>query len=375
MSAVSPAAPGQLGVAARPAELLDYLGRLDRWLTERRAELDALDEQIITTKRQAELTGDMALALALWQAAKTRQNLLLATWDSGRVGQQELERLSALIWGRLDTEGADLAQLQSMSVSLPEAGRLCDALVAQLRTRLNTDPNAQQQQIRLRDLRAQLERIRDQVKLEPPALAPTAQAKLSALAARAQELGEKRNRGGDIGGLLGSLEIEAARLERDLIVGAAQRREARDLLTRAREHLAEVSAREQAVRTLASQVSAAVWPAPVDALPSAAALGPLPNTRTALIGYVDGLSRIDAQLAQAQRNLAKALADRDAAAALLSALQAKAAARGHGGDPGLVDLADQAGRRLADSPVVLPVVQQLLGAYTAQLDYLGRTQR
>lgn len=375
MSAVSPAAPGQLGVAARPAELLDYLGRLDRWLTERRAELDALDEQIITTKRQAELTGDMALALALWQAAKTRQNLLLATWDSGRVGQQELERLSALIWGRLDTEGADLAQLQSMSVSLPEAGRLCDALVAQLRTRLNTDPNAQQQQIRLRDLRAQLERIRDQVKLEPPALAPTAQAKLAALAARAQELGEKRNRGGDIGGLLGSLEIEAARLERDLIVGAAQRREARDLLTRAREHLAEVSAREQAVRTLASQVSAAVWPAPVDALPSAAALGPLPNTRTALIGYVDGLSRIDAQLAQAQRNLAKALADRDAAAALLSALQAKAAARGHGGDPGLVDLADQAGRRLADSPVVLPVVQQLLGAYTAQLDYLGRTQR
>lgn len=374
MSAVSPAAPGQLGVAARPADLLEYLGRLDRWLAERRAELDALDEQIIATRRQAELTGDMALALALWQAAKTRQNLLLATWDSGRVGQQELERLSALIWGRLDTAGADLAQLQSMSVSLPEAGRLCDALVAQLRTRLNTDPNAQQQQIRLRDLRAQLERIRDQVKLEPPALAPAAQAKLAGLAARAQELGEKRTRGGDIGGLLGSLEIESARLERDLIVGAAQRREARDLLTRAREHLAEVNAREQAVRTLAAQVSAAVWPAPVGALPSATGLGPLPNTRTALMGYVDGLTRVDAQLAQTQATLAKALADRDAAAALLSALEAKAAAQGHGAEPRLTELAGLTRRRLADPPVVLPVVQQLLGAYTAELDHLTRVR-
>ncbi len=186
----------------------------------------------------------MTLALALWQAAKTRQNLLLATWDSGRVGQQELERLSALIWGRLDTQASSVDQLRSMAVSLPEAGRLCDALVAQLRTRLNTDPTAEQQQIRLRDLRAQLERIRDQVKLEPPTLVPAASAKLATLAARTDDLGDKRTRGGDIGGMLGALEIDAARLERDLIVGAAAP-EARDLLARAREQLAELPAREQ----------------------------------------------------------------------------------------------------------------------------------
>ncbi len=174
MSTSAPAAPGQLGVAATVQQLMTYLGELDAWLSQRRDELSALDAQIIDSGRQAELTSDMALALALWQAAKTRQNLLLSTWDSGRVGQQERERLSALIWGRLDTANAGLAQLQSMSVSLPEAGRLCDALVAQLRTRLNTDPTAGQQQIRLRDLRAQLERIRDQVKLEPPTLAPGA---------------------------------------------------------------------------------------------------------------------------------------------------------------------------------------------------------
>lgn len=367
----SPAAPGALGVPARTTELLDYLGRLDAWLGERRAELDALDEQIVSSGRQAELTGDMALALALWQAAKTRQNLLLATWDSGRVGREELERLSALIWGRLDTAGSQVAQLQSMSVSLPEAGRLCDALVTQLRTRLNTDPNAEQQQIRLRDLRAQLERIRDQVKLEPPALAPAALAKQAALAARVQDLADKRQRGGDIGGLLGSLEIDAARMERDLIVGSAQRREGRDLLTRAREELAQVQAREQAVRTLAGQVAAAVWPAPADVLPSVAALGPLPNTRTALVGFVDGLTRVDAQLTEAHAALTKALAERDATAALLGTLQAKAATLGRADDPQLVAIGTLVSTTLATTPVALPVVRYLLAAYSAQLDHPG----
>lgn len=374
MTTTSPTAPGQLGVAPRSSDLLEYLGRLDAWLGERRAELDALDEQIVSSGRQAELTGDMALALALWQAAKTRQNLLLSTWDSGRVGREELERLSALIWGRLDTAGSQVASLQSMSVSLPEAGRLCDALVAQLRTRLNTDPGAEQQQIRLREVRAQLERIRDQVKLEPPALAPAARGKLDSLVARTADLADKRQRGGDIGGLLGTLEIDAARLERDLIVGAAQRREARDLLTRAREELAEATAREQAVRTLAGQVATAVWPAPGIVLPTVSALGPLPNTRTALVGWVDGLARVETQLADAQATLSRALSERDAAASLLAALQAKAAGLGHAGDATLEQVAALATAGLAARPVVLPVVQQLLGAYTAQLDHLtGRT--
>ena len=375
MTTTSPAAPGQLGVAARPADVMAYLGKLDAWLGERRAELDSLDAQIVSSGRQAELTGDMALALALWQAAKTRQNLLLASWDSGRVGPQELERISALIWGRLDTAGAQVAQLQSMSVSLPEAGRLCDALVAQLHTRLNTDPNAEQQQIRLRDLRAQLERIRDQVALEPPALAPAARSKLAALASRTQELFEKRTRGGDIGGLLSTLEIDAARLERDLIVGSAQRREARDLLTRAREELAQAQAREQAVRTLAAQAASAVWPAPEVVIPSVAGLGPVPNTRTALVGYVDGLTRLESQLTDVHTTLSRALADRDAAASLLAALQAKAAGLGRADDASLRDLGGLAARTLAASPVVLPVVQQLLAAYAAQLDYLSRSRR
>jgi hypothetical protein len=371
---LSPQAPGSLGTAPTANQLLTYLGALDTWLAERRAELDALDAQVLATQRQAELNADMSLAMALWQAAKVRQNLLLATWDSGRVGHQELERLSSLIWGRLDTASAGVAALQSMAVSLPEAGRLCDALVAQLRTRLNTDPNATALQMRLTDLRAQAERIRDQLKLEPPALAPVGAAKLASLASRITDVGEKQARGGDITGLLSALEIDAAKLERDLIVGAARRREGRDLLTKVREERTEISAREFAVRTLADQVSAAVWPAPLEQLRPVESLGPIPNTPAALGAYLAALNELDSQFAAAQARLTHLLAERDAAAAQLAGLQTKAAALG--ADSALADLVGLITTRLAASPVVVPAVHQLLGALSAEIDFRrqGRTQ-
>ena len=370
MTTVSPPAPGQLGVAARPADLLDYLGKLDAWLGQRRQELDSLDAQIQSTGRQAELTGDITLALALWQAVKTRQDLILRTWDSGRVGQVELERLSGLIWGRLDTQASPVDQLRSLAVSLPEAGRLCDALVAQLRTRLNTDPNAEQQLIRLRNLRAQLERIRDQIGLEPPAQQPAAQARLGSLAERTDDLYAKRQRGGDIGGLLGPLEIDAARYERDLIVNAAQRREARDLVTRARETVTALTAREQAVQQVAAQVAARVWPLPATAVPALAALGPIPNTRAALQPYLARLGEYGAALEAAHRDLAAALAEVGRAEDLLGALEDKARALGWAEDATLTGIATLLRTQFQAGPTVLPVVNELLAAYSARLDYL-----
>ena len=44
--------------------------------------------------------------MALWKAVADRYDLLVATWDSGRVGPTELERLSTLVWGRLDAPRA-----------------------------------------------------------------------------------------------------------------------------------------------------------------------------------------------------------------------------------------------------------------------------
>ena len=78
----------------------------------------------------------------------------------------------------------------------------------------------------MRDLRAQLERIRDQIDLEPAGSAQQqAAAEQSRLARRLKDIGESR-RGGEVIGLLGPLEIDAATFERDLIVGGARRREA-----------------------------------------------------------------------------------------------------------------------------------------------------
>lgn len=371
MTTVSPEPPGQLGVAARPADMLAYLGRLDAWLAQRRAELDSLDQEVVRSGRQGELTSDITLALALWQAVKTRQDLILRTWDSGRVGQVELERLSGLIFGRLDTTGAPVDQLRSMAVSLPEAGKLCDALVAQLRTRLNTDPNAEQQLIRLRDLRAQLERIRDQIALEPAAQQQTQRATLASMVSRTEELDAKRRRGGDIGGLLGPLEIEAARYERDLIVGAAQRREARDLLTRARELMTALAAREQAVVALAETAARRVWPVPTTAVPRLAGLGPLPNTKEALAAYVNQLNGFGQALEAAHRDFGAAVVEVERTEDLLEALAAKARALGHEADPTLTAIAQLAQAQFDDGqPTVLPVVNQLLAAYSSRLDYL-----
>lgn len=367
----APRAPGSVGAAATAPQMLDYLGRLDTWLAERRAELDALDAQIMAEGRVQELTSDISLAMALWQAAKTRQEALLAAWDSGRVGPQELDRLAGLVWGRLETAGSPVSALRSMAVSLPEAGQLCDALVAQLRTRLNTNPQDTAQQVRLRDLRAQAERIRDQLELEPPALAPRGQAKLTGIVARITELEEKRQRGGDISGLLSSLEVTAATFERDLIVGSARRREAMELLATVRRRHAEVTQRENQVRALAEQAAQEVWPTSDQALPELTALGPIPNTATALSGFLKALTALETSLVAYQNSLTGRLAERDQAAARFQTLQ-KAADSLPTAVPALTDYRTLIGDRLAARPVVLPALQQLLNAYATELQQASR---
>ena len=365
MTATTPQPPGALGVAARPEQLLTYLSALDAWLTGRRSELDTLD-QLISAGR-ADLTGDLALALALWQAVKNRNNLLLGVWDSGRVGPIELDRLSTLIWGSLDT-GADSAA-GSLTVSLPEAGRLCDALAAQLRAKLDTDPAADDQLARLRALRAGLERIRDQVALEPKAFRPQAQAALDRLAARTKEAAGKRERGGDIGGLLGPLEADAAHLERNLIVGAAKRREARSLLDQVREAHAQVVAQGRAVEALAAQAAAALWPPVTAAAPDVDELGPVPNTEAALRKHADQLAEVRAKLRAAQQTLSEPLAQLDRMSALLDALKVKADKRGAADDPLVTDTIALAEQLLATKPTVLPALEHVVGALSPLIDF------
>lgn len=340
-TAITPEPPGRIGAAISPEDALHYLEALGAWRDQRRAELDRLDEAALAAADGDSvtgitgitgLTGDVLLSMALWKAAADRHDLLVATWDSGRVGQAERERLSTLIWGRLDaTLDPRLAQRPdvpsssgALAVSLPEAMRLSDALASSLRARLSLDPSDADVTSRLRQLRAQLERVRDLVAAEPQDTRDRFSRKLIKLDERLGEMVEKAKRGADVGGLVGPLEADAARTERDLIVGSATRAEdARDV-KRARELRAELEARGAAIRDLAAQCVAAVTPAPRLAVPDVAALGPVPQAAADVDAYLARLATVSRALNLAHSAYATALEERDELRGRLEAYAIKA---------------------------------------------------
>ena len=357
-TATTPEPPGRIGAAISPEDALRYLQALGAWRDQRRAELDRLDEAALAaTDADAApwtgatggtgLTGDVLLSMALWKAVADRHDLLVATWDSGRAGQSERERLSTLIWGRLDaTLDPRLAQRPdvpsssgALAVSLPEAMRLSDALAASLRARLSLDPADADATSRLRQLRAQLERIRDLVAAAPEDTRDAFCAKLVKLDGRLGETLEKAKRGADVGGLVGPLEADAARAERDLIVGSATRAEAARDVTRAHELRAELEARGAAIRELAARCVATVSPAPRLAVPDVAALGPVPQAQADVDAYLARLPMVGRALNLAHEAYARALEERDALRGQLEAYAVKAA-RVYGAGAGTGNNAD-----------------------------------
>ena len=324
----------------------------------------------------------MMLSLSVWQAIKNRYDLLLATWDSGRVGPTERARLSALIWGHLDDTLSDSgppapgsAAISGLSVSLPEACRLSDALAGQLRSRLNRSPQADQLAGRVRDLRAQVERLRDQAKLEPPATQSSVLAQVEDISARADDLAGKSDRGGDIGGLLGPLEIRAATMERDLIVGNTKRRQAQDKLARARQQLEALQLRETALNDLVTRTVESVTPAPKYAVPTVAALGPVPSSASQLDGYLVKLGAVSKAMQMVQDAYGKALDDRTALTVRLTHEVSTAEQAGVAGDADVAALSRVVESFLARRPAPTQVVASLLDAYAAAVRLLAARDR
>ena len=301
--------------------------------------------------------------MALWKAVSDRYELLLATWDSGRVGQTERLRLASLIWGRLDA-----ATASGLSVSLPEACRLSDALVAQLRVRLGLDPSGAEITERIRQLRAQMERIRDQVDLEPAGSAQQRAAMDQArMARRLKEIADKAGRGGDVAGLLGPLEIEAATFERDLIVNGSRRRNAGALVRRAREQRSDLEAREAALTAIVQEAVRTVDPAPRYAVPDVAALGPVPNTLDKLEAYLRRLDQVSRAMTLAQTAYTKALHDHQELRSRLEAFRAKAAATGVADVPDVARAYELARSALAEQPCRMLIAEQLVALYQTYL--------
>jgi hypothetical protein len=359
----APVAPGRMGAAldARAAQV--YLDELGRWRDARRHELDELDKAALHAATGSAATGDILLSMALWKAVSDRYELLFATWNSGRVGVTELMRMSTLIWGRLDAASAS-----GLSVSLPEACRLSDALLSQLRVKLGLDPSGMEITERIRQLRAQMERIREQIDLEPAGAAQQQAAlEQSRLARRLKEIAEKAGRGGDVAGMLGPLEIEAATFERDLIVNGARRRDAAALVQRAREQRADLEAREIALQGIVEECIRLVDPAPRYAVPDTAALGPVPNTREELENFLRRLDQVSRAMTIAQTAYLKALHDHSELDSRLEAYRAKAEATGVAEVPDVARAYELARHALDERPSRMVLAEQLVAVYQTYL--------
>jgi len=380
-TAITPEPPGRIGTAISPEDALRYLEALGVWRDQRRAELDLLDQAALAAPDADSMTGDVLLSMALWKAVADRHDLLVATWDSGRVGPAERERLSTLIWGRLDaTLDPRLAQRPdvpsssgALAVSLPEAMRLSDALAASLRTRLSLDPADADVTSRLRQLRAQLERVRDLIAAEPQNSRDSLSHKLAKLDARLVEMVDKAKRGADVGGLVGPLEADAARTERDLIVGAATRAEAVRDARRAGQLRAELEARGAAIRDLAARCVAAVSPAPRLAVPDVAALGPVPQEPAEVGTYLARLATVSRALNLAHAAYASAMDERGELLGRLEAYAVKAT-RGSPGtgaatdaDDDLAEIFRRAELVLRTEPADMVRARALVSAHQAYL--------
>lgn len=386
MSVLAPSAPGALGKAVDPPQTLAYLEALQRWLAERRIELDEIDRssQGLAPRMSARassperVTDDLVLSWALWKACQDRLELLIATWDSGRVGPKERMRLSTLIWGRLDAT-LDSTKLTSaasnivagLALSLPEACRLSDALAGQLRRSLDLDPDSAAILTRLKTLRATRVRVGEQLNLDPPALRSRTQPQLDRLSGRVDQAVATFERGGDVGGLLNVLEAEYAGLERDLIVANATRREARGLLNSARELTSDLTEREAGLRALQRQCQERLDPAPQSNIPEVSALGPVPNTMTEIEVHLQRLAALSDELSRTQHALSSALRDREEVIARFELYRAKA--RSLQLDWAELTLAEELTERVLHlQPTPMQASLRLVAGYQALLEWSGQ---
>jgi hypothetical protein len=354
-TALAPTAPGRLGEAIDPAAMLTYLGELASWRDQRRRELDRIDQLLLQQATQPVPTppslDDITLSMALWQAVATRFQELTRVWDSGRVGVIERQQLATLIWGRLDQSG-------SAAMSVPEACRLSDALAAQLLRA--SDPQSANLEVRLREIRTTIERIRQ----SQPGADPR---QLADLDRRHRELAEQAARGGDVGGFVPVLEAEAARAERDLIVAAGQRQQTAREVQRAHDWRAELLRRGESAQAQAQLCAATITSPPRLAVPQVQLLGPVPTGSTEVSAYLTRLATVERALTTVEATYAAPLAERAQLAQQLTGLVALAEATDRARDHEVTAVQGLAEALLTATPTDLPRSRAIVAAYQSLL--------
>ena len=358
----TPWPPGSAQTPPSLQEMMAYLDQLGTWIGDERRELDRVDQKL-QQMGQTQGLQDLSMTLTVWQAISDRYADLVRTWDSGRVTDADLKKLAVMTWSNLNdmlTPGTTLSSAGGLALSLPEACRMLEALIAQLSSRYQLAPMPTQTSARITALLAQVDRIRDQSKLDPPDIQKTTQPEIDDLDSDLKDLIAKADRGGDVGGILGPLEIRAAHLERDLIVGNSERRMLADRITEAASRRDQLAVRQRQVADLVQRTLATVNPAPKYAVPRVEALGDVPHTAPELDAYLARLNQVSAALDIVQNANEKACAVKDSLAARMRAAEISPPS----GDLAS-SLAAQIHTLLNSSPVPVGVVSPLIDAYEA----------
>jgi hypothetical protein len=345
-----PAAPGALGVAAAPGEVLTYLSRITAWRDWLAASLGELDRRAKVAESADDLTADITLAFALWQSIASRIDEIVAAWDSGRVGAAERERISELVWGRL---GGSLDVV--FAVSFVEACVLADALVDRLRDRLDADALGAHG---VGDAAAAVAESVERCRAQPGADGRASE--LRALAASVDTALADARRGIDVRQRLARLLREASALERELIVeGAAVAAIVRDTVELT-DRLARAHERASAVRALAARCAEKIADPPRLAVPAPAVIGSVPATagdwraaRIALDAFDERLQQVERALAEAEARFAAPLARRAELRGLLDAYRNMALRRGVGELPAISEAHEEAHKVLFSAPLDL----------------------
>ena len=273
-SATAPTRPGPARPGAgRPRTPLRYLEALGTWRDDAQGASSTCSTRPPSGRRTQ--AASPTTCCSRWRCGRPSPTATTCWWRPGTpVGSAptELERLSTLVWGRLDATPRTAASAQVLPRQVPTGalGRLAARGLPALRRagRLaarpaGLDPSEADTKHACAQLRAAVERVRDLVDREPASTHDAARARCSTSSTPASPTCRPGpSRGADVGGLLGPLENDAARAERDLIVGAANRRADAHDEARARALRAELEARGAALRDLAARCVAEVTPAP-----------------------------------------------------------------------------------------------------------------
>lgn len=363
----APVPPGGLTTPPTASQTLDYLEVLGRWSTALRATLDRLDADSQLASDPDVYTADITLAMSLWRSIDARRAELVGVWDSGRVGSEELARISILLWGRLpDPLGA------ASAFTLPEAGTLAAALADRLTAALGADAIAGSGAAAgIVSVRAAIVRCRAQAKVLGIAVP-----RLDELARTLEAAVDRVDRDA-ITTTVRTVDAEVATIERDLIKETGRRAASAHLLAELIQQYPALQNRGAEVEALAERCRSRIAGAPQLAVPSVTVLGPPPADPMAVAATAEDwsaarteLDRYASRFEQCRRALDVAairfgdpLERRDDLRGLLGAYRTRAARGGLAEDAAITALFRTAHDALWAAPCDLDAAEHLVERY------------